>query len=177
MALVIHAMIHARRIFSCASIVAAVVVVLGGCRTGEPALIDVTLDHDDGSTGVTYSGNRAVIEVSDPRGINGLSAVLKSDRWPEEIVIRLPLNGLESLEIQYGNFTIATGRSSNESPDPPLMLSVTDEAGNVQTASPSADMYYPDINRTADGFEIFLPPHFFREDYTSFSMRWIDYYR
>ena len=120
--------------------------------------------------------------------------------WPAEIVIRLPLRGLEQLTIQYGNLTIATGVSSTSAPIP-LTITVVDEAGNAQTASPSADIYYPDIRAvTADGvttavgplaagdrpaiplpegsaFEITLPPAFFSDAHESFSVQWIDFYR
>ena len=70
----------------------------------------------------------------------------------------------------------------------------------VQSASPSSDVYYPDIRAiTPDGttavgplaagerpalplpegsaFEIALPPHFHRDDYPSFTLQWIDFYR
>lgn len=141
-------------------------------------MIDVTLDHPDNSSAtVTMTGQRALIDVTDPRGINGLNATLVEGEWPQEVVVRLRLRGLESLEITYGDIRLATGRSSNDSPDPPLMLTVIDEDGQAQAASPSADIYYPAIEQTADGFEISLPPHFYRENPPAFSMQWIDFYR
>ena len=141
-------------------------------------MISVTLERtDDASAVVTADYDRAFIDVTDGRGINGLTAQLVAGEWPPTITVLLRLQGLEQLEIAYGNITLTTGRSSNESPDPPLMLTVTDEQGNAQSASPSADIYYPDIRRTTDGFEIDLPAHFFAEAHPSFSMRWIDFYR
>lgn len=141
-------------------------------------MIDVILDRPEGNSAeVTLSDDRLFIDVTDIRGINGLTARLESGSWPEEIAIHLQLDGLEQLEIRYDSYIITTGRSRNESPDPPLMLSVVDEQGQVQTASPSADIYYPDIGRTAGGFTITMPPHFFRDHYESFSLRWIDFYR
>ncbi len=154
-------------------------LLLSACRPeGNKPMIDVNLDrpHDSSATVIVADG-RAFIDVTDPRGINGLNAQLTTGEWPEEVVVLLRLRGLENLEIGYGDFTITTGRSSNDSPDPPLMLSVVDEQGQVQTASPSADIYFPDIYKTEDGFEITLPPHFFQGNYTAFSMRWIDFYR
>jgi hypothetical protein len=164
-------------------------------------MIDVTLDHpEDNAVELSLDDGRALIDVTDQRGINGLTARLEEGQWPEEVVVRLPLRGLESLEIRYGNFTITTSVSSTGDPGPPLMLSVTDEAGQAQSASPSADIYYPDIRAvTVDGatdvgplasgdrppfplpegsaFEITLPPHFHQGDYPSFSLKWIDFYR
>lgn len=154
-------------------------LLLASCDiSGQEAMIELTLDRSDGaSTELTIDDDRALIDVTDPRGINGLTARLTAGQWPPTITVLLRLQGLEQLEIAYDNITLATGRSSNESPDPPLMLTVTDDQGNAQTASPSADIYYPDIRRTADGYEIDLPPHFFNEAQPSFSMRWIDFYR
>ena len=141
-------------------------------------MIELTLDRPEEATAtVTEQDGRALIDVTDPRGINGLTAMLTGDEWPEEVTILLRLGGLEALEIAYGNVTLATGRSSNDAPDPPLMLTVVDEQGQAQTASPSADIYYPDIEQTADGFLITLPPHFYVEQQPSFRMKWIDFYR
>jgi hypothetical protein len=141
-------------------------------------MIEITLDRPEGNSfTLTTTESRATITVADHRGINGLNARLVEGAWPGEVVVRLGLRGLERLEIHYGNYTLTTGRSSNDSPDPSLMLSVIDEQGQVASASPSADIYYPDIQETGDGFEITLPPHFHREQHPSFSMQWIDFYR
>lgn len=175
---------------------------LGGCQrfTELQTMIAVTLDRPQEVTAtVTEQDGRALIDVTDPRGINGLTARLTQGEWPTEIVIRLPLRGLEQLTIQYGDLMIATGVSSSGAPAA-LTISTVDEAGNVQSASPSADIYYPDIRAvTPDGttavgplaagerpafplpegsvFEITLPPHFHQGDHQSFSLQWIDFYR
>lgn len=140
--------------------------------------VDVTLDRSEkGEATATINDGRLIIEVVDQFGINGLTAKLMEGSWPDEVIVDLPLQGLERLEIQYGNATLTTGRSSNDSPDPPLMLTVVDEQGQSQTASPSADIYYPDIIETGDGFQITLPPHFHQVNPPSFSLQWIDFYR
>ncbi len=140
--------------------------------------IEITFNREEGSSAsVTWDDSRVTLDVADPWGINGLNARLTEGEWPEEVVIRLRLRGLESLEILYGDYTIATGVSSTDDPAPPLILTVTDEQGQTQSASPSADVYYPNIRPTADGFEITLPPHFHNDSYPSFSLRWIDFYR
>lgn len=141
-------------------------------------MIAVTLDRPQEATAtVKVEDGRALIDVTDPRGINGLTATLTEGEWPAEVAVLLRLRGLESLEIAYGNIVITTGRSSTDQPDPPLMITVTDADGNAQQAYPSADVYYPAIERTADGYLIPLPPHFFVEQQPSFRMKWIDFYR
>ena len=174
-------------------------LALAGCAGGGNGVnsIDVTLDKHDDKVTVTTEDDRAIIEVTSVTGIGGLTAT--ADAWPEEVVIRLRLRGLEGLGIHYGDFAITTGVSSAGDPAP-LTLSVVDDEGNVQSASPSSDVYYPDIRAvTPDGttavgplaagerpafplpegsaFEIALPPHFHRDDQPSFTLQWVDFYR
>lgn len=153
-------------------------------------MIDVTLDKpgSDAAT-VTVANGRAVIDVTSASGIGGFTATLADGRWPETVTVRLHTRGLEQLVIRYGRFDITTGRSSNDSPDPALMLYVEDEQGEVQSASPSSNVYYPDIRLVnpqseqpklpaEDGYyEITLPLHFHQLDHDSFAMQWIDFYR
>ena len=173
-------------------------LLLGGCAGSNMSAIEVTLDKpiDDRAT-VTTEDGRAVIDVTSAGGIGGLTAT--AGEWPAEVVVRLRLRGLEGLEIRYGDVTIATGVSSSGQPSA-LTLSVLDEDGNVQSASPSSDVYYPNIQAvTPDGttavgplaagqrppfplpegsaLEITLPPHFHRDDHPSFTLQWIDFYR
>jgi hypothetical protein len=185
-----------------AAIAAFTLFYSGGCSAQEQTtMIDVTLDRPSTSSAeVTVEDDRAVIDVTDQAGINGLSARLVEGEWPAEIIVRLRLRGLERLEINYGNYTITTGVSSTGAPPPPLTLTVVNEDGSVSSAPPSADVYYPDIRAvTPDGtaavgplatgerpafplpegsaFEITLPPHFHQVDTTSFQLQWIDFYR
>lgn len=176
-------------------------LLLGGCQAAEtPPMIELTLDRPQGNTAeVIFEDSRALIDVNERHGINGLNARLTQGEWPAEIVVRLRLRGLEQLWIHYGDLTISTGVSSGGAP-PPLTITVVDESGNVQSAPPSADIYYPDIRVvTPDGtaavgplaagerpafplpegsvFEITMPVHFFRDAPNSFSMQWVDFYR
>ncbi len=168
----------------------SLLVMAAGCRAGqEAAVIDIILDRVDDAATVTVNGEQALIDVTSVSGIGGFEATLAEGAWPAEIVVRLRTRGLEQLFIRYGAFDIATGKSSNDSPDPALILSVEGENGQVQSAPPSADIYYPDIrvvNPSADNpklpaddgyYEITLPPHFHRDEYPSFSLQWIDFYR
>lgn len=156
------------------------------------ATIDVSLDKGDDTATITVADGRALIDVASASGIGGLTATLSSGQWPEEVVVRLDTRGLERLEFGYSNVQMSTGLSSTGDPAPPLMLTVVDEAGNAQRASPSSDIYYPTI-RVAGGdgvavtpvfplpagsaVEITLPRHFHQEKQGTFWMEWIDFYR
>ena len=178
---------------ACLSLLATLLAAgCAGART-DTNMIAVTLDKASEDTAtVRVEDGRAVIDVTSPSGIGGLTATLSGGKWPEEVVVRLRLRGLERLEIGYSNILLSTGVSSTGDPDPPLILTVVDEEGNVQRASPSADIYYPTI-RFVDGsqalatltfplpegtvIEVVMPPHFHQQEQTSFWMQWIDFYR
>ena len=187
---------HSGRMLGAALLVA--LLMLSSCTGGNvnTSANDVTLDKRDDSATVTAGDDRTVIEVTSFTGIGGLTAT--ADEWPEEVVVRLRVRGLEGLTIRYGDVIITTGVSSSGDPVA-LTLSVVDDEGNVQSASPSSDIYYPDIRAiTPDGttavgplaagerpsfplpegsaFEIVLPPHFHRDDHPSFTLQWIDFY-
>lgn len=156
----------------------AALLSLGGCGRERGTMIELTLDRTESSTAeLTLSDGRALIDVGDSWGINGLNARLTEGQWPEEVTVHLAVRGLERLEVHYNNYTITTGRSSNDNPDPPLVLYVTNADGSVDSAPVSSSVYFPDIERTADGFSITLPPHFHHESPPSFSLQWIDFYR
>jgi hypothetical protein len=167
---------------------------------GEAAVINVISDKAADTTEVTIEDGRAVLDVTSASGIGGLTAILNEGEWPQEIVVRLHTRGLERLEIGYANYIIETGVPSSDGIALPLMLTVVDDEGNAERISPSADIYYPDIQAvTAAGatavgplatgerpaiplpedgvFEITLPLHFHQEAYESFWMQWIDFYR
>ena len=154
-------------------------LLLAACSAeARQPMIDIILDRPEvGSATLTLSDDHALIDVTDAHGINGLTAALTEGQWPEQITIHLRLKGLERLEIHYGPYTIATGKSSNDSPDPPLILYVADEDGKVTQAPVSSSIYFPDISRTDDGFNVTLPTHFFQEQHPAFSVHWIDFYR
>ena len=154
-------------------------LLLAACSVeARQPMIDIVLDRPEvGSATLTLSDSHALIDVTDAHGINGLTATLTEGQWPEQITIHLRLKGLERLEIHYGPYTIATGKSSNDSPDPPLILYVADGDGKVTQAPVSSSIYFPDISRTGDGFDVTLPTHFFQEQRPAFSVHWIDFYR
>ena len=170
---------------------------LAGCAVfgGGAPVINVTLDRAGYSAAVSYdrgaglASDTATIDVSSAGGIGGFTAALAEGDWPATVVVRLHTRGLEQLTIRYGLFDIVTGRSSNDSPDPALILYVEDEHGEVQSAPVSSYVYYPDIRVVrpqsqqpklpAPGgyYEITLPPHFYQGEHPSFAMQWIDFYR
>jgi hypothetical protein len=160
-----------------ASMILMLLLVACGAEAGQPVIDVILYQPEANSAELILSDDHALIDVTDGRGINGLTATLVEGEWPQRITIHLRLKGLERLEIHYGPYTIATGKSSNDSPDPPLILYVADEDGKVTQAPVSSFIYFPDISRTEDGFDVTLPAHFFQEQRPAFSVHWIDFYR
>lgn len=160
----------------------AALLCLAACRApqGDSMKIRVDLAKEGDTAKVDHSDGRAVIDVSSATGIGHLTAQREAAHWPDEVVVRLRLKGLEQLTIAYDNVEILTGVSSSGDAMP-LVLRVTDESGAVQAASPSAGIYYPTIRRgggaTDEFFEVTLPPHFHQALPPSFELSWIDFYR
>ncbi len=67
-------------------------LLTAGCAGGRAntGMITVTLDKpaEDTAT-VSVEDGRAVIDVTSPSGIGGLTAVLGGGNWPDEVVVRL----------------------------------------------------------------------------------------
>lgn len=173
-----------RRLGSCLLLclaAAALLPIACGKVAEESTMIDVVVEKTADTATVTMDGDSALIEITSATGIGGLAATLTADEWPEQIAVRLRLRGLESLEIRYGDIAISTGVSHTGEPNQALILSVTQPDGTIDSASPSADIYYPDIQPGSDDqgdyFDVALPVHFFQGDHKAFNMRWIDFYR
>lgn len=164
---------------------------LAACQptTETEPLIQVSMDKQGDTAEVTLEDDRAIIDVTSPQGIGGMHVSLEEGAWPAEVVVRLHLSGLERLEIGYDQFVIATGLSSNSSPDPALMLYVKNENGEVEESSPSSDVYYPTIEIVTDDgsegsiplengyFQVTMPAHFYQTAPDAFTLQWIDFYR
>lgn len=152
-------------------------------------MIEVTLDKLDDTAAVTLTDGRAVIDVTSDSGIGGLQAKKSAGEWPAEVVVRLHLNGLESLEIGYDQFLIKSGFSSTSDPAPlPTVYAVSD-TNEAQPVFGAGETFYPTIRVVPEAgsqpaiplqngyFEITLPANFHTGQPDSFTMQWIDFYR
>jgi hypothetical protein len=143
--------------------------------------MEIVLENEGDEAVIYFQEEKALIDVRSATGIGGFTAELVAGPWPSEIVVRLRLRGLEGLNVSYGDVAVSTGVSHSGGDARPIVLAMTKSDGGIDSASPSASMYYPIILAGADEagqyFDIALPAGFFQQDYSVFTMRWIDFYR
>lgn len=157
--------------------------------SGEKPMIEVILDKEADSALVEFRPGAAIITVDSARGIGGMQARLTEGAWPEKVLVRLRLHGLESLELGYGPYTIATGVSSTSEPAPPPAVynrEVENSVNEPATLTPSQQLPVslhsdtqepPGIPLQEGHFEVSLPAHFFESGEDAFTLQWIDFYR
>lgn len=106
----------------------------------------------------------------------------KKDRWPDKIVLRLHLSGLESLSVDTGKFQASWSVSSTGEPTTSMALNQGDQEAVLTTDSP----YFTNVKLIGkkpiiplhDGhFEVTLPAKLLEENPKQLSLRWIDFYR
>ncbi len=171
-------------------VVGVVACAPGGQTTnGEELMVEIVLDKQGDTALVEYRPGTAIITVDSERGIGGMQAKLTEGEWPEAVLVRLRLTGLERLEVGYGPTTIVTGVSSTSDPGAPATLYTRDENDSVTETTallPSQQVAITLYSETQeppgiplrDGyFEIALPAHFLESGEDAFTLQWIDFYR
>ena len=123
--------------------------------------------------------------IYSPTGIGDANIALTAGDLPETIQIRLFVSNLEHLELSYGDVTIIATANASGPQKETLQL-----AGGTANLSPG-DFYWMNIQPLSaeDGAKFFgkpayppsflitMPKDFFVSGQTSFSLRWVDYYR
>ncbi|MCH5376231.1 MAG: class I SAM-dependent methyltransferase, partial [Planctomycetes bacterium] len=128
---------------------------------------------------------RSVYTVTCPSGI-GAATITTGATWPESVVVRLQLRGLESFTASTDRGTLSVSVSSHNGnrqllqwnaggeetevlPGTPLWTEarVLDEDGKPREGRPDEGGY----------FELALPPGLFQDQPRSLRLEWIDFYR
>ena len=146
----------------------------------------VRLDPPDGHT-VVLEGATTVISIHSPRGIGRTTISHSAETWPDKMIIRLHLRGLEGLQLRGKAATYSTGFSSSDGG----RALRTEYRPNVDGAKQEIlPVDHPDsikIRRVAekgepkiplDGyFEVQIPAKFLKDHPESFLLHWVDFYR
>jgi hypothetical protein len=138
---------------------------------------------------VSGAGNRVetlsdagqvVFSVFSPGGI-GSARVAVQGEWPPKILLRLHLDGLENLRLEYAATTI---QLSLPVAQPDMALRTVVVAGENETlVEEESSPYWMPVslqnNEQPDDlyYEVSLPPDFWDSHATDFSFNWIDFYR
>ncbi len=168
------------------TIFTAVVLMLNGAQA-QPSDFDmVTKKKEDHVVVTAAADGRTVCDIRSRSGIGAAEVTRTKDRWPEAIVIRLHLGGLECFAVTCGKTRLTTSVASHGGRVKRLHVDQEGDDREVEKGSPfwteikvlGADgkptLDYP----LKDGyFEIALPAALLREQPRTITLSWIDFYR
>ena len=166
-------------------IVAVIAAVLStGCTdvVNEPQF-KLTTKRDNDKVEVKVESDKAVFSVHSPFGISQ-AVIERRHTWPDNVMLRLHLKGLENFKISNGIITLEAAVSSQDGnvrlwkdgkEDSPLdakspywtEFRMLGDDGKPTTSIPLKDGY----------FEIQLPKALFEDNPKSITVNWIDVYR
>ncbi|MFO1004096.1 MAG: hypothetical protein U0936_27580 [Planctomycetaceae bacterium] len=166
-------------------VILVVTFLSAGCAiAADESPFKITTKRDDDKTEVTFSNDKAVISVRSPVGISQAVIERNSEQWPDTVILRLHLKGLEGLKISNGKITLEAAVSTH---DGTVRLW---EDGNEDSPFDSGSPYWTEIRLISkdgkpikgvpldDGyFEMQLPGALFEGNPKSITINWIDFYR
>ena len=153
------------------------------CHAAEPA---VSLDPP-GEHAVVATDDSAVIEIRSAKGIGRTTVKNDGEKWPDRLVVRLYLRGLENLELRGESMVLTTSFSSTGAVPRPTMKRLTDDKGAGAIRLDKGDPHSLNVRAVAkdgpgkiplDGyFEVEIPAKFLEDNPAGFKLHWIDFYR
>ena len=151
----------------------------------EPRFEVVTKRADD-KTEVTTKDGKTTFLIRSPFGIGNAVVSLANGLWPEHVILRLYLKGLEDVRISDGKVELVTAAPSNNGRQKLRDAKSSDEGESIDKTSP----YWMAIRMIgSDGkpsnstpleggyFEILLPNALLKDNPKSITISWIDFYR
>ena len=153
-----------------------------------PPEFDIVCRKKDDAVKVALHDGRTVLTVVSPSGIGSATVTRKDERWPQPLVLRLRLRGLESFAVAAGRTALGGAFSSHREGGSRLHLRQEGKEGPPLT---NDSPYWTDIRAfDAQGnplpkglpgeggyFEIALPKALLEEPAKSLNIEWIDFYR
>lgn len=171
------------------AVVAGVLLVAAGSlavAADEPPKFKITTKRKDDAVEVRAEKDRAVFSVKSPFGISQAVIERTDDKWPQAVVLRLHLKGLESFRASSGKVTLDAAVSVGKGKAKVRLWKDGKEDAPLDEKSP----FWMDVRiLTGDGkpakelplkdgyFELALPRAFFEGDPKTITLNWIDFYR
>jgi hypothetical protein len=168
------------------AIVAMTVCMLStGCTDAvKESQFKITTKRDNDKVEVKVESGKAVFSIHSPFGISQTVIERTDGNWPDSVILRLHLKGLESMKVSNGKVTLEAAVSSQDGQvrlwrdgkeDSPvdsespywMEIRMVGNDGKPTTAIPLKDGY----------FEIQLPKALFEDSPKSITVSWIDFYR
>ena len=127
------------------------------------------------------AGQEAVIfEVSDQSGIGSGSIHLRNGRWPEKVVLRVLLSGLEGFEIKVGGKTFSGAYHGEGAPrrDNCLPVRMLDKGGRPLSGRYLIESDKSGVTNRREGYyEIEVPQALLNSEARAIELSWVDFYR
>ncbi len=151
-----------------------------------PPQFQITTMRDTDKVVVTVDKQKRLFDIHSPSGISHAVIGRTDVEWPESLVLRLHLTGLESFQIKSGDTTLH-GSVSSQGGDKPVRLWKNDEEDKpLDSTSPlwteirligSDGQPSKTIPLQHGYFEIEIPKALYKENPISITVQWTDFYR
>jgi len=171
---------------------AIVILVAAAITSAVPAGDDkqppykITSKRDDDRVDVKAEKGKATFSIHSPFGISHAAIERVGDKWPDDVVLRLNLKGLENFKVTNGKVKLK-GSASIQAGKPVVRLW---KDGKEDTPLDAKSPYWMMVRSLGgdgkaakeiplkDGyFELTLPKALFEGNPTSITVSWIDFYR
>lgn len=168
----------------------AAVSILTACsqvRTSDPAMPTnappeflITADKSGDRVTVTADAARAIVDVWSESGIGGAHVSLAAGQMPQSVLMRFHLRGLEQMAFAFGATEVRLSLPSSGAGQPVLQSVLSGEQESA--IGPDSPYWMTVTQNTQAGsgeayYEVTAPPAFSSSPTTSFSLRWIDFFR
>lgn len=144
----------------------------------------ITTKRGNDRVEVKAEADKAVFSIRSPFGISNAAIERTGEKWPDAVVLRLHLQGLESFQASNGKVKLAASVSSQ---DGKVRLW---KDGNEEAPLDATSQYWIEIRMVGDDgrptktiprkdgyFEMALPKAFFEGNPQTITVNWIDFYR
>ena len=160
-------------------------LVIGLATAGEPMPLKITTKRDDDRVEQKADKNSATVSIRSPSGISHAVMERTGDKWPDAVIVRLHLKGLENFRVTNGTAKIELAAGIQEGKPQVRQWKDGNEAAPLDEKSP----YWIGVRILGDDgapakeiplkgyFELRLPPALFEKNPKSITVHWIDFYR
>lgn len=156
----------------------------------EDRLYFVTTDRPDNQVHLTVADETAIFTIESARGIGQATIQRVAGPAPKRILLRFHLRGLEEMRLVYGDTaTILSIASVGDGQVFQTLAPAHDPQAQEQPITPDgldwmqtriapdSDEGKPSLPLENGYIEVELPNRFLLERHTTFTLRWIDFYR
>ena len=153
-------------------------------QSGDEPVFSISTKNQNDQVNFQYMDGAAIIDVQSPTGIGSAKLELESGGMPENMLLRLHLQGLEEIRLISDQAVIVASGSSGGS------FAINDQRVNSYGSEYSLtpiDPLWMKIEVISDQakkiplesgyFEITVPGEFLQNARSSFEIQWIDFYR